>query len=531
MPGYVRTIVWAQWKSFVRITGRHASGAILFFIVSAVWYGAWTLASIAVAALLAEVRTPDRLPAIMTVGLLVVFLYCQVVPLILATTGAALDLKRLLVYPVPRGQLFAIEVVLRITISAEMLVLLAGAAVGLWRNPLAPRWAPLALLPFILLNLFLSAGLRDLLTRLLARKRVREAVVFLIVMLAALPQFLAMQGDPQRVRKVVSLRPSILLPWAAAGRLAGGQPSLPAALVLLGWTVAAFGFGRWQFNKGLRFDIEAAQASDRPAARTGSFADRLFRIPSRLLRDPIGAMVEKDLRFLARAPRFRLVFLMGFTFGLVIWLPFVFSRRRGPDFLAENLLTLVSVYALMLLGESLIWNFFGFDRSAAQFYHLAPVPFSKVLVAKNITAAALIVMEISLVTLACLLIRIPVSGFKIAEAFSVTLVLLLYLISLGNVSSTSHPRAVDPAQSWRSSARGFQMLLILVYPVAAAPLALPYLARYAFESETAFFLVLAFDAVLGAILYWVGMDSAMNSARQRKERMIAALTRSEGPIA
>jgi ABC-2 type transport system permease protein len=75
------------------------------------------------------------------------------------------------------------------------------------------------------------------------------------------------------------------------------------------------------------------------------------------------------------------------------------------------------------------------------------------------------------------------------------------------------------------------MLLILVYPVAAAPLALPYLARYAFESETAFFLVLAFDAVLGAILYWVGMDSAMNSARQRKERMIAALTRSEGPIA
>ena len=45
-----------------------------------------------------------------------------------------------------------------------------------------------------------------------------------------------------------------------------------------------------------------------------------------MLADRFGVLVEKDIRFLSRAPRFRLVFLMGFTFGLLIWLPLAFGR-------------------------------------------------------------------------------------------------------------------------------------------------------------------------------------------------------------
>ncbi len=44
------------------------------------------------------------------------------------------------------------------------------------------------MIPYILFNLFLAVGLRDLLLRLLAHKRIREVVFFLLVMAAALPQ-------------------------------------------------------------------------------------------------------------------------------------------------------------------------------------------------------------------------------------------------------------------------------------------------------------------------------------------------------
>ena len=65
--------------------------------------------------------------------------------------------------------------------------------------------------------------------------------------------------------------------------------------------------------------------------------------------------------------------------GLVIWLPMALGRNSSSNsFLGANYLTVVSVYSLLLLSEVCFWNSFGFDRSAAQIYFLAPVPFSRV---------------------------------------------------------------------------------------------------------------------------------------------------------
>ena len=80
-----------------------------------------------------------------------------------------------------------------------------------------------------------------------------------------------------------------------------------------------------------------------------------------------------------RSPRFRLVFMMGFTFGLVGLAAAGFRRKRAdqPAGLEITMLTVVSVYSLLLLSEVCFWNSFGFDRSAAQIYFLAPVPFCR----------------------------------------------------------------------------------------------------------------------------------------------------------
>src|SRR5258708_23141135 len=65
-----------------------------------------------------------------------VFLYWQLAPLVSASLGASLDLKKLLMYPIPHAKLFVVEVLLRITTCAEMVLFLTGVVVGLFRNPL-----------------------------------------------------------------------------------------------------------------------------------------------------------------------------------------------------------------------------------------------------------------------------------------------------------------------------------------------------------------------------------------------------------
>ena len=112
--------------------------------------------------------------------LLMCFLYWQLIPILMASTGSALDLKKLLVYPIPHRQLFTLEVLLRISTGVEMLLLLAGAGIGLLFNPKVPFWAPFTLVFFVAFNLLCSAGVRDLLVRLLARKRVREITTLLV---------------------------------------------------------------------------------------------------------------------------------------------------------------------------------------------------------------------------------------------------------------------------------------------------------------------------------------------------------------
>jgi ABC-2 type transport system permease protein len=261
--------------------------------------------------------------------------------------------------------------------------------------------------------------------------------------------------------------------------------------------------------------------------------ERFYRLPSVLFRDPLGALIEKEVRFLIRSPRFRLVFMMGFTFGLVVWLPIAFGRNGASrTFLGGNYLTVVSVYSLLLLSEVCFWNSFGFDRSAAQIYFLAPVPFSRVLIGKNISALLVIGLEIVAVTAVCAVLGMPLDPVKLAESFSVAGVMSVFLLGGGNLLSVHQARGVNPDSPFRATAAGrVQAVLFVVYPIAFLPAALAYLARWAFSSEAAFFAVLAFDAVVGMVVYRIALESAAKAAERGRESFIMALAAGDGPIA
>ena len=534
----IRAILRAQWLSMRLFRSASSRGAVFAVLVAGLWYGLWSLLAVVAEEFMAAPEFRAHIENWLPVGLLVVFAYWQLAPLASATMGASLDLRKLLAYPVPRRSLFLVEVLLRITTCAELLLVLAGVAVGLLRNPVFGGWyamarVPLAMILFAAFNLMLAAGLRNLIERLLSRRGIREVLALLLMLVGVLPRLLMVTGvGSSRFARGFPVAANPIWPWAAAAQcLLGLSAVLRSATALAAWTAAAYFFGRWQFTRSLRYDFQEAQATV-ASAKDRRFAERLYRLPGLLLPDPLAAIVEKELRSLARTPRFRLVFVMGFSFGLIVWLPMMLRGRVTHSAVSGNFLAVVSLYALFLLAQVTYGNAFGFDRSAALLYYAAPVALSRVLAGKNIAAAIFIFLEVAAVAAACSLLRLGISPGQIAEAFLVTAIAALYLLGVGNMSSVNYPR---PMRAQRVSAGGAagraQGMLFLLYPVALLPVFLAYLARYAFDNQIAFYAILGFAAALGVAIYWMAMESAVAAARSRRETILAELSRGEGPMA
>jgi ABC-2 type transport system permease protein len=536
----ILAVLRAQWLSMrsFQIDSRRR-GAIFSVVTGIIWYGFWTFLAQAAQVFVTSAESVSSLAGALPAALMFVFLYWQLAPLVSASLGASLDLKKLLVYPIPHGKLFVVEVLLRITTCAEMVLFLSGVVIGLFRNPLfgGMRAAPRVLVPFvifILFNLLLAAGSRSLLEQLLTHKRLREITMLLVVLGASIPQVLITTGStPAPLKQWINGAPWWFWPWSAVATSALGGDFLMSLAILAIWTGAAWRFGRWQFERGLNFDAQASggATASRPE-RSRPWLEAFYRSPSLLLPDPLAVIVEKELRTLSRTARFRMVFIMGFTFGLLVWLPLLLGRNpKSRNVVSEHYLTLVSVYALTLLGQVSYLNSFGFDRSAAQVYYCLPVSIGRALAGKNLAAGLFILVELLLVSAVCVAFRLPVSAEKIIEAFVVTCIVGLYLVGLGNLSSVHFPRAMNPERvSQGGSGSRMQAVIFLLFPVALLPVFLAYWARYVFHSGLIFSMLLGVAAVVGIIFYWIAMDSAVSAAIRRRELILTELARGEGPV-
>jgi ABC-2 type transport system permease protein len=510
-------------------TSSQRVGSVLGIILSSFFYGVWTLIAFGAAAYFSSRETASNFVPVLSTVLLFVMLYWQLTPVISAGFGASLDLRKLLVYPIPRGILFGVEVLLRVTTCAEMLIVLAGVSIGLLRNPLYGfKSAPFILAgagAFAATNLLLSAGVRQALERLFARTRMREAMMLVGFAAAIVPQvflWFHIKGSA-----LLQMMPANLAwPWAATARLMLHTRWLPALSLAVVYMGVAGAFGRWQFERSIRFDAASGTKIERKAH--AGFIDALFRFPSRLFRDPVAALVEKELRTLARIPRFRMVYAMSCVFGLVLYIPFLRNPNRH-SFLIQNAVPLMSLYGLMMLGPISYWNSFGFDRSAAIGYFSWPIRFRDALLAKNLSVAFLQLPQVLAVAAVAAAARMPVTPVELLEAIGVIPVASLFWFTVGNIWSVRIPRPLDP-DKMNQAANKTQSLSIFLAPLLLLPLALAYWARAVFESEWAFAGVLAVAAVLGVIFYKVGLDSAVNTAIKKRESMLQQLAKSDGPL-
>jgi ABC-2 type transport system permease protein len=533
----VIAILRAQWLSMraFRLSAKPAS-SIFSAITGLLFYGFWMFGAYVAQAFLANPANASYFDQVVSPALLIMFLYWQITPVITATMGASLDLKKLLIYPVPHGQLFFMEVLLRLTTCVEMILILLGISVGVVRNPAIGGWSAvprvaLAALLYLAINLLLSAGLRNLLERLMLRKRVREVVILLIVAISITPQFLLRAHiNFDRIKQF--LAPVLYFPWGAAARiLLNEEVSRPAAVLAI-FATLAYIFGRIQFNAGLRFDGQSSKVGKPEIKAHRGMIEKIVRFPARFLPDPIGAIFEKETLSLSRMAPFRLIFVMGCSLGVILWLPRVFNGRANtPGFMNDNVLTFASGYGVLVIGQLTYFNCFGFDRSAAEAWFSLPVPISTTILGKNLAAAFFILMELLLTLVVTLLFRVPLTGQKIVESFFVSAIAALYLISFGNITSTRIPRALNPEKvSQGGSSKVMNALIMICFPFVLSPVVLAFWARSVFESEIVFYGLLALAAALGGVLYWIAMGSASHAALTRREKLLRDLSRGEGPV-
>jgi ABC-2 type transport system permease protein len=526
----IAAILRAQFLSMRLRVGSRRASVVFSAITGIVFYGFWTFLAFAAVMYFADPRNAANFIPTLSSGLLFAMLYWQFVPLFSAGFGASLDLRKLLVYPIPHRQLFTVEVLLRITNCAEMLILTVGAAIGLLRNPLyGLRAAPFVLsgaLMFVATNILLSAGTRSMFERIFLRSRLKEALAFLFVIVGLLPQLLLLLN----VRKAALFRfvPSqVFWPWAADARWMLREPVLRSGIVALLYLGAAWMFGLWQFERSIRYD-PGSRARPHREARSDSLSERFFRFPSRLLADPIGALIEKELRTLARIPRFRMVYAMSCFFGIVIYMP-TLRHPRPESFFMQNALPIMALYGLLMLGPITYWNCFGFDRTAVQGYFSWPVRFRSVLIAKNISVACLLIPQIVALALVVRVARMPASAAKFVETIAVILIASLYWFAVGNISSVRMSRPMDP-DKMNQMANKIQALSIWSAPFLLLPIGLAYWARAVFGNELIFGGMLLIAAIVGAIFYRVGLDSAVTAAERGRETILMQLSRSDGPL-
>jgi ABC-2 type transport system permease protein len=336
----------------------------------------------------------DVAEAVAVVGFVLLALAWALLPLLTFTADSALDPAKLALLPLRPRQL-AVGLFVASCVGVPPLATMAalsGAVAGF--APAGPGVVVVVLavaLEFALCVL-LARALTTALSRWLRSRRVRDLTI-VVISLGALTlnlgiQVLVRSTRPSRLADLDWLRSlGRALGWlppglaaramAAAGR--GGR--LPVALLELAAAAATVLLLAWWWHASLRRVLTTVEQSGQPR-RARNAAGLFPRAARRLLPlDRRGAMAAKDLRYFARHPRLRVLWLTAGLFAVV--LPgFLLLSSHGPRELA-SLGALASLYML----NSGALNQFGADGPAYWVNVAAGGPSRDDLVGKNLALA------------------------------------------------------------------------------------------------------------------------------------------------
>ena len=531
MWSQIAAIVWAQFRVSRNHLPRTSWGTILSWSFSLIWYGLYTLLAVFLAVKLPDVPV-HQLMHWLPAGLLGVFLFWQVIPLFTLSSGWSLQLNKLQIYPVRNNALFGIETLLRLTSAPEMVIVLLGTMIGLFRHAALSPLCPLFLLAYIPLNLFCQLGVRDLILHSFERNRFRELFAVLIIGLGVLPQLLFRTGLGQSLKPYFfRLARSLAAPWYTTASLALGRIALLPLLLLLLWLILSFLFARWMFAKSLveddSFQLSAARSSDKP-----SLLRKFSSWPSRIFPDPLAALLQKELQSLIRMPRFRVLFGMACLLGIVVFIPATIGNQdSGSTFIRSNLIPVVNLYGLLLLSDTLLLNAFGLDRAAAQIFFVTPISLQAVVLAKNLTAVVFVLLQSLIIVAVAAVARATITPFSVGSGILASAVVTLFLLTVGNYTSLAMARPIDPKQTFKKQAGARMQFWLLACSFGLFLLVgFAFLARYATHSNLVFMGVLCLELLIGLVVYRIGLASAVRRGIRDRETIITMLSKNASPV-
>lgn len=467
-----------------------------------------------------------------------VFSAWQFMPVVLATSTASFDFRNLLRFPLRFSVFFLLSLAYGLFDPAAMAALLwlVCIALGLTlaRPDLLP-WTLLVLTLFAAMNLLLSRAVFSWVERLLARRRTREALLAISLLLLLGFQLFAAVGRhwEKRVKPyAVAALPVIqLLPPGQAGKaLAGagqGRSSTLAAstALLFGYAVAC----GLLLERRLRAQYRGEDLGETPAPRVLLFAASsasFVSFTSSFLSPSVGAVFEKECRYLFRNSvlllnSFLPVMLVAF-FGLA-W----HGPRRSPGLFArfpEMAFPGGVAYMTLIVGQFAL-NIFAYDGRGIQLLFLAPVRFRDVLVGKNLMFGLLLTVEACLVWLVVSLLSRPPAVIIVVATFCGLLFAMLVHFLIGNWLSLKFPRRFEFGK-YRRRPSGITMLMAfaLQFVVMGTAAGVTLLARWSGRIWLAAVVLLALNGIL-LWAYRAALDHFTRLADHQREVLTAQLCR------
>jgi ABC-2 type transport system permease protein len=375
-----------------------------------------------------------------------IFLLWQLFPVMAASFQEHVDMSVFLRFPMSFASYMLMTLIFGLFDMATVIgvICMYGVWTGLViARPGAVLEITAALLLFGIFNVLLTRMIFAWIDRWLAQRRTREilGVAFLFLMLSF--QFLNPAIQHYKGRRVpvdgkavliVEHAQSILPPGLAAAAirsslLGNGAASLGEMGCLALYGAAAgllLGIRLRAEYRGENLGEGVVQSSKKK--RASNFTSTGFPGGS----GPIGAVIEKELRYLSRSG----IMLYSLAAPLVMLFVFGSGRHSGPGgaFMGSFALPVAVAYSFLGLTR-LIYNSLGGEGAGIQLYLTSPTPFRTIMLAKNLLQAGLFCAELAVL---CGIVRFRY-GMPDAAIIAATFCWLLFALPLqlaaGNILS------------------------------------------------------------------------------------------------
>lgn len=530
------SILWLRWRLLANVLrstqAKFAFGARVFAMIF--WMGAGVLAAIGLGfaswAMMVRHR-PQGLTGILW-GLL---LYWQLLPIVTSSAAEGIDLANLLRFPLTYRAYFAARLLYGSadTMTAIAILCLLGIGIGIGiALPSMAGLAALALFAFGVMNIFLARAIFAWIERWLAKRRTRELIAFLLLLLTFAPQFIApalsrshgkQSAAFARVRTALNPVAQLMPPELAVSSLSEAiQKQTRAALLPVCGTLGlALGFAVLLHLRLIR-EYQGENLSEGPGQGKRALR-RTFAVTGRgsLLPEPIEALMAKELSYFLRSgPQWIALIVpvvMLYAFGASNNPPWPQPRRF--------MLPMGASYALLTLPQ-LLYNIFGSDGAGVQFYFSAPIRLRTVVAAKNLFHAAVFGVQIAIIWVA-VAFRFGMPGVDIvcatiawsAFAFTVSAV-------AGNLISVYSPKRVELSKFGRSRISGLSGLVGFLLLLASVGMgAFAVVATRQFTSLWILVPVFLLLSAIALFAYFAVLKRIDAFAARRRDDFLAELSK------